>query len=188
MQSVTVRVAVHLSDLLYPIAESLSLSWRVEPGGLRQRTSVGSWRSLSGMETAKCQSHPAGNSHAPDSPHLSGAVGGWDPRDCRCPFPVEGLQARVAGGGNELRPFRRVTAAESRRLSHPGRPSLPGPERPGPGQPREREMPPVMPLARNWGHSAAVPAAPSWGHRCPDLPGLVGRFPDGRAPTPRAQP
>lgn len=106
------------------------------------------------------------------------AVGG-DPGGCRCPFPVEGPRARVARGGKERRPFRRVTAAESRRLTHPGCPSLPGPERPGPGRPREQEIPPAVPRARNWGHWATGPPVLGQGHRCTDLPGLEPPFPGG---------
>lgn len=127
-----------------------------------------------------------GSSRAPDSlgTERRPAAGWGDLGGCRCPFPVEGQRARVARGGKERRPFRRVTAAESRWLTHPGRPSLPGPERPGPGLPQEREMPPAVPGSRNWGHWATGPAALGQGHRCLDLPGLAARFPEAWVPGP----
>lgn len=118
-------------------------------------------------------------------------AGLWgDPGGCRCLFPVEGLRARVARGGKERRPFRRVTAAESPWLTHPGRPSLPGPERPGPpatsrerGRCRQRSLDPgtgvTGPLGpQSWARDTAV-----W-----TCLGLRLLFPEDWAPTPRAQP
>lgn len=140
---------------------------------------------LGPVETARCRErargHVAGNAPIPDSRHRTAPAAGWGyPGDSRCPFPVEGRRARVARGGKERRPFRRVTAAESRWVTHPGRPSLPGPERRGPGQPREREMPPAVSQARNWGHWATGTLVLGRGHRCTDLPGLEMALPGRR--------
>lgn len=159
-----------------------------QPGGLRE-TGAPHLHRLGPGETATCRDvRVVLQRAAPAPPPLGTArrpAAGWGGSGgCRCPFPVEGQRARVARGGKERRPFCRVTAAESRWLTHPGRPSLPGPERPWPGPHREREVPPGVPSSRNWGHWATGPAAPGLGHRCLDLPGLVARFRDAWAPGP----
>lgn len=167
----------------------------VEPGGIPETGSRPLIYRLGPVETERCRdTRRVLQRAAPAPPTLvteERPAAGWgDVGGCRCPFPVEGQRARVARGGKERRPFRRVTAAESRWLTHPGRPSLPGPERPGPGLPRERETPPAVPRSRNWGHWATGPAALGRGHRCLDLPGLVARFrrPGRQGPAPRLEP
>lgn len=176
--TVCVSVCLSLSTLS---PSTYRLLGAVEPGGLRETGSRplyrrGRWR-LRDAGTRGLLA--AGSSRAPDSlgTERRPAAGWGDLGGCRCPFPVEGQRARVARGGKERRPFRRVTAAESRWLTHPGRPSLPGPEWPGPGLPREREMPPAVPRSRNWGHWATGPAGTplsglAWA--CRALPGGLG--------------
>lgn len=137
----------------------------------------------------RVRGHEAGNSCNPDSRHQMAPTGGWGyPGGCRCLFPVEGLRARVARGGKERHLFRRVTAAESRRLTHPGRPSLPGPDWPGPnnlgsGRCRRRYLDP--------GTGVTGPLGPqSWARDTTvrTCLGLSRLFPEDWAPTPRAQP
>lgn len=186
--SVTVCVSVRLSVPLSPrrqVPIPFLTQWNPSGSGRLVFDPFTSWGP---METAGCRDVRGvmqRTTPAPlDSRHQTAPAAGWgDMGGRRCPFPVGGQRARVA-----RRPFRRVTAAESRWLTHPGRPSLPGPERPRPGQPREREMPQAVPRSRNWGPWATGPAELGRGHRCLDLPGLVARFPEDRAPTPRAQP
>lgn len=125
----------------------------------------------------RARGHAAGNSRTPGSRHRTAPAAGWgDPGDCRCPFPVEGRRARVVRGGKERRPFRRLTA----RVTVADSPGAPLPSWPGAvraRQPRERDMPPAVPQARNWGHWATGPVALGWGHRCTDLPELERELP-----------
>lgn len=134
----------------------------------------------------RARGHAAGNSRV--SPTL-----GIERR----PLPAGGT--REAAGAHFLRRGREHVSlgAASVPPSHGGRvtvadsPGAPLPSWPGAArarQPREWEMPPAVPRARNWGHWATGPTALCPGHRCLDSPGLVRRFPEDWAPTPRAQP
>lgn len=103
-------------------------------------------------------------------------------------FLSGGPQARVARGGKERRPFRRVTAAESRWLTH------------------RAPLPSWHGAARAWRTSGARDTAGGafspelgslghWAHKhwagdtaVPTCLGLCERFPDDWVSTPRAQP
>lgn len=138
------------------------------------------WRKDSDRDWARCRGGRQGQLARPCPRHRTAPTAGWGHLgSCRCPFPVEGRRARVARGGKARRPFRRVTAAESRRLSHPRRPSLPGPEWPGPGQTPELGTPPAVPRARNWGRWAAGLALRGLAWACGALPGRPGAHTQG---------